>query len=250
MDGEAEELRDEVRIRTWGLPGALAIALLFHAFGLGQFLQRTFFAMWLHELGHATAAWLCGIPAFPGPWLTPMGAGRSWPFALFVTGSLAFAIWRLRESWVRWLLTAIVLAQLLCTALLRPDSAQVFVIFAGDAGAVVFGTLAMAAIFSERGSLLHRGWLRWGALVIGAASYVDVFSVWWKARTDADVIPFGAIEGVGLSDPSRLTDDYGWSTHQLVSRYVAVGVTCGIALLVLYAAAVLRARASLRNETG
>jgi hypothetical protein len=37
-------------------------------------------------------------------------------------------------------------------------------------------------------------------------------------------------EGVGPSDPSRLSDHFGWSADQLVSRYVALGCLC---LLVL-----------------
>jgi hypothetical protein len=47
-------------------------------------------------------------------------------------------------------------------------------------------------------------------------------------------LPFGEIEGVNLSDPSLLTEMYGWSVPQLVDRYVRLGRTCLMALLVLY----------------
>jgi hypothetical protein len=47
-------------------------------------------------------------------------------------------------------------------------------------------------------------------------------------------IPFGEIEGVNLSDPSLLTEMYGWSATQLVDRDVRLGRVCLVALLVLY----------------
>jgi hypothetical protein len=54
------------------------------------------------------------------------------------------------------------------------------------------------------------------------------FGTWWAARHDWDAIPFGEVEGVGLSDPSKLTDEYGWSVDLLVQRYVMLGVVCAL----------------------
>lgn len=45
------------------------------------------------------------------------------------------------------------------------------------------------------------------------------------------MIPFGEIEGVGLSDPSTLQETFGWSTRELVDRHVMVGVLCGAMIL-------------------
>src|SRR5262249_8535171 len=60
----------EQRLRTWAIPVALAGAFILVA--IFPTLVRIFFSMWVHEIGHATAAWMCGYLAFPGPWLTPM----------------------------------------------------------------------------------------------------------------------------------------------------------------------------------
>ncbi|HYV66132.1 MAG TPA: hypothetical protein VE964_07805, partial [Myxococcales bacterium] len=79
-------------------------------------------------------------------------------------------------------------------------------------------------------------------LAIGAAAFADVFTQWWAARTDPDRIPFGMNEGVGLSDPSVLSDQFGWSASLLVHRYVALGCICLIALACLYAAALWQTR--------
>ncbi len=109
---------------------------------------------------------------------------------------------------------------------------------------MILGTLLMMAFFVPK--LAEHG-LRWGLLVIGAAAFVDTFATWWSARSDPDVIPFGEIEGVGLSDPSKLSEVYGWSTSQLVHRYVTLGVACLIVLAGVYAWQVRSARA---RDTG
>ena len=94
---ELAETQLESRLRTWAIPAALAGAFLIVSTGPGHFLARIFLTMWVHELGHATAAWLCGFPAFPGPWLTPMAESRSGPFGFLVflaIASGAFWAWR------------------------------------------------------------------------------------------------------------------------------------------------------------
>ncbi len=248
MDTERDELRDELRIRRVAIPLALLVAVGFHSFGLGRFLQRAFFGMSLHELGHATAAWLCGIPAFPGPWLTPMAQGRSWVFALLISAGLAAGLRRTWKSRLRWIFVGLLAVQWGCTLLLKPDTATALVLFAGDAGAMVFGALGMASLFVPRDSPLHRGWLRWGFVAIGAAAFVDVFSVWLEARHDFEAIPFGANEGSGLSDPSRLVEEHGWAEVQLVSRYFTLGVLCLLSLAGLNLFAERRVAAQFRDH--
>jgi hypothetical protein len=139
---------------------------------------------------------------------------------------------------------ALAALQLAGTVAASPERAHATIIFAGDGGAMVLGTL-LAAAFAWPPA--RRGALRWGLLVIGAAAFVDVFGTWWTARTDPDVIPFGEIEGVGLSDPSQLTETLGWSTHAMVARYVALGVACLVALAAVYAAGVYTARKRARS---
>jgi hypothetical protein len=125
--------------------------------------------------------------------------------------------------------------------------ARSFITFGGDGGCLVLGTLLMVTLYAPRGSALHRGWLRWGFLVIGAAAFTDAFKTWWDARNNFGHIPFGRIEGVGLSDPSKLTDWFGWSVNTLVSRYMGLAWACLAVLGAIYVAGVLRARAALRT---
>src|SRR4051794_36875891 len=74
--GEASDETLELRLRIFAIPVALLVASLFIWSGLGHFFVRTFASMWVHETGHAVAAWLCGYLAFPGPWFTPVANER------------------------------------------------------------------------------------------------------------------------------------------------------------------------------
>jgi len=102
--------------------------------------------------------------------------------------------------------------------------------FGGDAGAMVLGTLLMLTFFVGPQSRLRTNQLRWGFLVIGAAALVDTLATWFAARSDEDAIPFGEIEGVGLSDPSKLDEVFGWTTRQIVDRHLDVGIACMVVL--------------------
>jgi hypothetical protein len=57
------------------------------------------------------------------------------------------------------------------------------------------------------------------------------FMMW---RGTLEDLPFGEIEAVNLSDPSLLTEMYGWTVLQMVDRYVRLGTVCLLALLALY----------------
>lgn len=239
---EVEESELEARLRRFGIPVALLVALLLVKTSVGHLLLRTFLSMWVHELGHATTAWLCGFPAFPGPWLTPTAQDRSAPFALLLLAAVGgAAVWAFRSErrGLGKALAAVAALQLFCTLLLPAESAQQLIYFMGDGGMLVLGTLLMLTLYAPEGSALKRDWLRWGFLVIGAAAFTDAFEQWWAARTDPDRIPFGMNEGAGLSDPSMLSDRFGWSAAQLVHRYLALGSVC---LAVLAAAYVLGLR--------
>ncbi|MGQ0503714.1 MAG: hypothetical protein ACT4TC_00170, partial [Myxococcaceae bacterium] len=58
---------------------------------------------------------------------------------------------------------------------------------------------------------------------------------WLSAKADSDAIPYGAIEGVGLSDPTKLVENHGWSETLLVNAYVGLGAVLLLLLAVRYA---------------
>lgn len=197
-------------------------------------LLRTVFSMWIHELGHAVAAWLSGRWAFPGPWFTPVGEGRSWLVAALVAGGLVYAGFRWRRSAWLALPVGLLLAQLVCTVFLSERAVRSFIIWSGDGGCMVLGTFLMLSFYAARTSQIRVGWLRWGFVVIGASAFADGFATWWTARSDRDAIPFGENEGRGLSDPTVLVFEQQFSIPGLVNGYVALGLACLVLLGAAY----------------
>jgi hypothetical protein len=97
---------------------------------------------------------------------------------------------------------------------------------------MVLATILMATFYSPRESALYKSWgLRWGLLVIGALSFMHVYRLWSGPYEN---IPFGEIEGVNLSDPSLLTEMYGWSLLQLVHRYLLLANACFVGMGAMY----------------
>jgi hypothetical protein len=239
----------EWKLRAVAIPAAIALAFAFHASPTGHWLQRTFLSMIVHELGHTVTAWWCGFAALPTVWKTLIPETRSSFLSLAI---LALEGWLCVRGWTTrrngWLAAGLGLAALQFVGTLgtSPRHAHEAITFGGDAGAMILGTLLMLTFFVGPESRLRTNQLRWGFLVIGAAALVDTFATWSAARTDPDVIPFGEIEGVGLSDPSKLDEVYGWTTHQIVHRHFAVGIACFVVLAAAWLYGTYAARRAAR----
>ncbi len=240
-------MRRELWIQRLALPLALAIAWALVSTGAGQLLVRTFFSMWLHELGHAAGAWLCGHGALPGPWRTWWSEGRQPLAILILAGGLAGLGWLGWRTGRRSLLAAALAGlavQLACTLLPRED-ASALISFAGDGGGMLLGTALAAAIWSAPGGRTGHSSLRWGFLAIGAASLMDPLHAWLRAWRDPGEVPLGWVEGVGLTDASAMVERHGWSPTALSRCYLLLGLTCLAALAAGWALSVARARARL-----
>lgn len=235
LELEAEPALDTRRARAWAVPVALGAMGLLALTGPGAFLVRVFFGMWLHELGHALASWLCGVVAVPLPWVTLGGQARSPLFGLLLFGALGALGWKQR----RLVPLCAGLAVLLGLGWLLPfRHATTFIVFAGDGGALVLGTaLLVGAVWLPDDARLSRGGLRWGYLVIGAGAFMDAFVTWVRAWRDFAELPFGRSESSGASDALRLVDVSGWSEAGLVRSYLALAIAC---LAVLAAATISR----------
>jgi len=190
--------------------------------------------MWLHESGHAVAAWLCGFFAMPGPWFTPVDPDRSWVTTAFFVGLVGFGGFRAWQK-SRWFWTgvcaAVLMVLLVCTLGISSDQAQQLIIFGGDAGCFVLGSVLMLTFYARRENPIYRNALRWGFLAIGALSFMDVWVVWSGGLQN---VPFGENEN-GMSDPSVLTELFSWNVHVLITRYQRLGMFCLMTLAVVYA---------------
>lgn len=224
----------EWKIRAAAIPGALLVALAFFLSPVGHAVQRTFLTMIPHELGHATTGWLFGYAAVPGLWKTLLPEHRSALVTIVLAlglAAIAYRAWR-AERLVVVMFAALGGAAVFVATTSSVPTAHTAFTFGGDAGALVIGTAAMLAFFVPRA---RTGGLRWGVLAIGAATYVDVAMSWWQARRDSNAIPYGVIEGVGLSDPTKLVEVHGWSEPQMIARYLGLAGACLATTLVVWA---------------
>jgi hypothetical protein len=228
--------------RLFAFPLAFVVMWLFSASDLGRFILRTFFGMWLHELGHASASWLTGRWALPLPWFTFSFDRQILVSLLMFGGALALMNFgRKRQSPTTIALGAAWFLATLAGHLAPNSFQQPFFIFGGEAGAMSFGVLVACGFLVRSPLKLFQGGLRWGWLVIGSASWADAMRLWWACRTDESQIPFGLEDG-SPSDATRLVDEFGWDQWQMVDRFVLVGeVTLAIAL-VAFVAALVRER--------
>lgn len=250
MEGRIEDPRLELWFCAAGIPAALLLGVLFHLALPG--LQRIFLAMPVHELGHAAAAWFCGYFAIPTLWKTiTFSESRDFiaPVALF--GALGFLIFKahVRENRALLALGIVLLAlQATGTFFVKARTAQMLIVFGGDGFGMVLATALMATFFFGKTTQIYRGSLRWGFLAIGAGAFADMFGTWWAARSDFGAVPFGEMEGVGLSDATKLVDWYNWPTEVMIRRYVALGLCCLAVLAAVYAWGVWRALKSARER--
>lgn len=230
--GETYNARKELTYRALALPLALLGARL--VVGTGLRVAVRMLTMVLHESGHAITCWLTGRWAVPMLWVTMHGDNRSFLMVLAVTAALGFGGFR---AWVaqKWGLVfaagAVLIVQLFCLTVWRYN-ADSLIVFFGDGGALVLATILMVTFYSGRESPLYKNWgLRWALLAIGALTFMDVYLTWSGPLED---IPFGELEGVNLSDPSLLTEMYGWPVLTMVDRYVHLAKVCIAFLAVVY----------------
>ena len=235
--------RGELYVRALALPGALAGAYLAVAAMPGPVRMLS---MWVHESGHAAAAWVTGFAAFPGPWFTPVELERSPLVTLLVAGALAAGVYRAWQAgrWF-WFLSAnaLLLLSLLGTFALHPLSARQLIVFGGDGGCFVLGSVLMLTMYSRADHPVRHEHLRWAFLVFGALAFMDARATWFGG---VGAIPFGEDER-GFSDPSVLTELYGWSVPALVGRYEQLAKACFVVLAGAYAAGVWATLAAGRD---
>jgi len=224
-------------VRTAALPVAVIVAWVAVKAAPGLVRLVT---MWVHESGHAVTAWLCGFAAWPGPWFTPVNDERSPLLSVLLVGCLAYGGYR---AWVlqRWFWiaasAAVIGVELSCTLLLSPQAARQLIIFGGDGGCLVIGALLMLTVYAREDHPVRRNQLRWGFLVIGALALMDALTVW---TGPIDRLPLGENEN-GLSDPSVLTEQYGWNLLTLIHRYDQLAYACLALLLAVYVTNLSRA---------
>lgn len=236
------DARRELYVRALALPGALVVARVVIGSMRGPARVIT---MWVHESGHAAAAWLTGFMAFPGPWVTPIDLERSMMVTLVLAAALAFGAYRAwqieRWFWVIASSAVLVLALFGAFAVHTLRARQLFT-FMGDGGLFVLGSLLMLTMYARADHPVRQERLRWVFLVVGALAFMDARATWFGGM---DRLPLGE-DDRGLSDASVLTESYGWTLELLVGRYQQLAVGCFIVLAAAWAVGLLQALGELQ----
>jgi hypothetical protein len=137
---------------------------------------------------------------------------------ILVLAILSFWAWKTERWHVIAINAAVLFLHWICWHA-RYDRAHEIIIFFGDGGALVLGTLLMMTLYVPRESPVYQNELRWGFLAVGAAAFVDAFHTWSGREED---IPFGVQEGT-QTDPSQLVENYGWTIPGMMPQVRSAG---------------------------
>lgn len=236
---------DHWGVNLLALPLAVLLAWLVSLTPL-DFLLRGFH-VWMHEFGHATAAWMTGRKATPLPigW-TPIEDDYS-PFVYFglllLFGLLAVAGWRERKIWPVIVAVALAAAQYVLTWRTPLYRQEFLWTFCGVGGEFYLSALLVAAFHVQLPEKFRWGVCRWVFLFIGASCFLHIYLFWRKVYHGIEEIPLGSLiagEDDRNGDMNRLMSDFGWTHSMIRRRYLALGNGCIAAVALVYLAFALR----------
>ncbi len=237
---------DNWKVNTFVPPLLLGCVLLVNLSPL-KFLL-TGFHVWMHEFGHATAAWLCGFRATPLPFgWTPVEPVYS-PFVygglLLMFGILFVAGWLERKAWA--LVAALALAGLQFHMTWRmPEHRQEFwwSAFGGVGGEFYLSTLFMLFFWVRLPEKFKWGACRYVFFFIGATAFLNIWLRWGDIYRGLEEIPFGSMingEDDQGGDMNKLMDGYDWKKFAIRRTYWLLGWGCWAALGLMWAVFALR----------
>jgi hypothetical protein len=208
----------------------------------------TGFHVWMHEFGHATAAWLCGFRATPLPigWtpVEPVYSHFVYFGLLLMFGILFTAGWLERKVWP--MVAAVALAGLQFYMTWRmPDHRQEFWYgaFCGVGGEFYLSTLFMMSFWVQLPEKFKWGACRYVFFFIGATAFLNIWLRWGDIYRGLEEIPFGSMingEGDQGGDMNKLMDGYGWKKFAIRRNYYQLGLGCWAALGIMWAVFLLR----------
>jgi hypothetical protein len=236
---------DSPVVNALGPPLVAGLAILFRISPLGFLLEG--FHVWVHELGHASVAWLSGRPALPLPigW-TNVEHGKShvlYLALLVLLVAMAVAGWREKRAWPIVMAAALFVAQTYMTWFLPEDRARMWMIFGGVGGEFYIAAAMVGLFYVQFPEKFRWGGCRYVSLFIGAGSFYESYSFWRKVKYGLEGIPYGSMingEDDGGGDMNILADDYHWTQHQIIFTYNHLADACLVALVAVYAVYNLR----------
>ena len=247
---EAEEFTpltfDNWKINTFAPPLLLAVTFLVNLSPL-KFLL-TGFHVWMHEFGHATAAWMCGFRATPLPFgwtpVEPVHSNFVYFGLLLMFGILFLAGLKERKVWP--MVAAVGLAALQFHMTWRmPELRQEFWwgAFGGVGGEFYLSTLFMLTFWVQLPEKFKWGACRYVFFFIGATAFLNIWWHWRDVYRGLEEIPFGSMingEDDQGGDMNKLMDGFFWKKFDIRRNYHLLGNACWIALGAMWLVFALR----------
>jgi hypothetical protein len=236
---------DSQLVNVLALPLVAGLAVLVRLSPFGFLLEG--FHVWIHELGHASVAWMTGRKAIPLPigWTNVEQERSVFVYAGVVAllSTLAVYGWRERKAMPVFLGAVLACAQVYMTWCLPEDRGHMWMIFAGVGGEFYVAAAMVGLFYYQFPDGFRWGGCRYFFLFIGAASFSETFAFWRDVKRGIEGIPYGSMiggEDDGGGDMNILRDDYGWTQHQIFNTYYHLGEVCLAGLVVVYAFFALR----------
>ena len=237
---------DNWRVNTFVPPLLLCLAGLANQSPLSFLLEG--FHIWMHEFGHATAAWMTGRKATPLPFgWTPVEPDYS-PFVYFglllMFGILFVAGWKERKPWPMVIAVILACVQYYMTWRMPEDRQEMWWgAFCGVGGEFYLSTLLMICFYVQLPEKFRWGLCRYVFFFIAASVFLKAVNYWNEIYHGREDIPFGSLingEDDKNGDMDKLMDLYGWTKFNIRHNYQFLGYYCWAALGLVYAIFVLR----------
>ncbi len=227
---------DNWKVNTFVPPLLLAFTFLVNLSPLKSLL--TGFHVWMHEFGHATAAWMCGFRATPLPFgWTPVDPVHSnfVYFGLLLMFVILFLA-GLKERKVWPMVAAVALAALQFHMTWRMSELRQefwWGAFGGVGGEFYLSTLFMLSFWVQLPEKFKWGACRYVFFFIGATAFLNIWWHWRDVYRGIEEIPFGSMingEDDQGGDMNKLMDGFGWKKFAIRRNYHLLGNACWIAL--------------------
>jgi len=237
---------DNWKVNVLVPPLLLGFVLLANLSPLGFFLKG--FHVWMHEFGHATAAWLCGFRATPLPFgWTPVEPVYShfvyWGLLLLFV-ILFLAGWKERKAWAMVAAVALAAVQYYMTWRMTQLTQEFWwSAFGGVGGEFYLSTLFMMFFWVQLPEKFRWGACRYVFFCIGATAFLNIWLRWRDIYHGAEEIPFGSMingEDDQGGDMNKLMDGFGWKKFTIRRNYLLLGYGCWAALGAMWAIFALR----------
>lgn len=208
----------------------------------------TGFHVWMHELGHASGAWMTGRRATPLPFgWTPVDDEFSWFVyfgMLFLFSVLFVAGWRERKVWPMIAAVGLAVVQFIMTFRMNEHQQEFWWGgFGGVGGEFYLSTLFMAFFWVQMPEKFRWGLCRYVVFFLSASAFLNIYFFWHDVNRGLADIPWGSMiggEDDANGDMQRLKQDYGWTFRDFRLNFLTLGNWCWVALGSMYAIFALR----------